>query len=49
MEFEYRSYFLFKVVREIKYDENKRNDWIKLIEIDFFVSNIMILIVNFEK
>lgn len=49
MELEHRSHFSLKAARETKYDENKRNDWIKLIEIDLFASNIMILIVNLEK
>lgn len=40
---------LGKAARETKYDENKRNDGIKLIEIDLFASNIMILIINLEK
>lgn len=40
---------LGEAAREAKYDENKRNDWVKLIEIDLFASNIMILIINLEK
>lgn len=40
---------LGEAARETKYDEKKRNDWIKLIEIDLFASNIMILIINLEK
>lgn len=38
-----------KAARETEYDENKRNDWIKLIETDLFASHIMILIISLEK
>lgn len=35
--------------KETKYDENKRNDWAKLIELDPFTGSIAILITNLEK
>ena len=38
-----------KAVRGTIYDEDKRNDWIKLMEIDLFASNMVILIISLEK